>query len=218
MKNILTVLSLIIIFSSFAQKDITEEKFEKKTALKNIFLMKKNTISVSPTSLLGQRLELTYERKFGKNHSLMFLGSFYQFGDLKTIGNIETTFELHYRNYLYYTKIHTKKYPKSENTFGFFASPFVGYLYGESSYYTQNYYNYPSTRKKGSIQTLQFGVLLGVNVNILKGRMSLGSSFGFSENIKIYQDSYQIRVPNVLANANVFGIIPRLNFNIGVNF
>jgi len=122
--------------------------------------------------------------------------------------------ELHFRKYLVYTYLRKKKNPDSKNTMGFYVSPYAGYQYLESSndYYTQNqllatnqYYN-----------SAQFGVLTGINFNIIKGIMHLDFSAGLAEKVTFTGDG-QSRTHYTL-QAGTTGIIPKANIQLGFNF
>lgn len=227
-------IALIIAFfglctqTSFAQLS----KEELKAREKEMFLNKKNTLSLSPFNIMFKQMQFSYERRFGNRNSFMLVSSILHNRDAaynSAYGyNFGFAAELHYRKYIYSTTLRRKKNPDSQNTMGVYAAPFAGYQYLERELV------YPNLDLNGDYigefwdqsyqNAVQIGLVGGVHFHLLKGRLSLDFYGGFAEKLSFvggpsafFGNPYFQNYPGVL-QFDVFGIIPKANMQIGFNF
>lgn len=231
-KVLVSSIFLLITVFTFGQRLSPEERAERKEAEKEIFLMKKNTISVSPANIMFKQFQFSYERKFGNKNSFMLLASILHDRDAKynsAFGyNFGLATELHYRKYIYSTLLKKKKVPSTQNVFGIYVAPFVGYQYLEREQYYEEWDINGNITDIYSNQdfhnAVQLGLVSGINLNLLKGRLSLDFYAGFAEKLSFQGGGYNPNVPYYywsnpgILQFDIFGIIPKANMQVGFSF
>ena len=222
MKKIHTALLLAALMVPAAAQDFSPETYTQK----------RNVIKLSPWQLLGSKFEVGYER-----YSKDYMSSFQIIGTVIARKRSTWDFDIPTERYgfegmgmyrFYYKGLNQPKNPLYRTaTIRIYVAPYARAKYMQEDYSTLQWqggitFSDGDTRLQDQSESYEGGFLTGVQLTAWD-RFTFDTYFGagwrYSNVVSNnpFQDETQIRSDNI-TNVGYSGIVPRINFQIGIAF